>query len=103
MSEIIVTEQTFDREVLQSDLPVLVDFWASWCGPCRMLSPFIAQIAEEQAGKAKVCKINVDEQPALAARYGIASIPTVMVFRNGKVANTAVGFRPKAQLEALLQ
>ena len=103
MSEIIVTEQTFDREVLQSDLPVLVDCWASWCGPCRMLSPVIAQIAEEQAGKAKVCKINVDEQPALAARYGIASIPTVMVFRNGKVANTAVGFRPKAQLEALLQ
>ena len=103
MSEIIVTEQTFDREVLQSDLPVLVDFWASWCGPCRMLGPVVAQIAEEQAGKAKVCKINVDEQPALAARYGIASIPTVMVFRNGKVANTAVGFRPKAQLEALLQ
>ena len=103
MSEIIVTEQTFDREVLQSDLHVLVDFLASWCGPCRMLSPVIAQIAEEQAGKAKVCKINVDEQPALAARYGIASIPTVMVFRNGKVANTAVGFRPKAQLEALLQ
>lgn len=103
MAEIILTEQTFDDEVLQADVPVLVDFWASWCGPCRMLSPIVAQIAEEQAGRAKVCKVNVDEQPALAARFGIASIPTVMVFRGGAVAGTAVGFRPKAQLEAMLQ
>ena len=83
MSEITITAANFEEEVLKSDLPVLVDFWATWCGPCRMLAPVIAQIAEEQDGKVRVGKVNVDEQPQLAARFGIASIPTVMVFRNG--------------------
>ena len=102
MAEITLTEQNFAVEVLQSELPVLVDFWASWCGPCRMLAPIVEQIAQEQEGKVKVGKVNVDEQSGLAAKYGIASIPTIMVFQNGQVINTAVGVRPKEQLEALL-
>ena len=102
MAEITLTEQNFEAEVLQSDLPVLVDFWASWCGPCRMLAPTVAEIAQERAGTIKVGKVNVDEQSALAAKYGIASIPTIMVFQNGQVVNTAIGVRPKEQLEALL-
>lgn len=102
MAEIIITEQNFEAEVLKSDIPVLVDFWATWCGPCRMLAPIIEQIAKEQEGKVKVGKINVDEEMNLAAAFGVQSIPTVMVFKNGKVTNMAVGVRPKAQLEAML-
>ena len=102
MAEIIITEQNFDEEVLKSDIPVLVDFWATWCGPCRMLAPIIEQIANEQEGKVKVGKINVDEEMNLAAAFGVQSIPTVMVFKDGKVTNMAVGVRPKAQLEAML-
>ncbi len=101
--ELTITMDNFEKEVLASDVPVLVDFWATWCGPCRMLAPVIAEIAEEYAGRAKVGKINVDEQPQLAAKFGIASIPTVMVFKNGKAAGTMVGLRPKAQIEALLK
>ena len=102
MAEITLTAQNFDSEVLQSPIPVLVDFWASWCGPCKMIAPTVAAIPEEQAGKIKVGKVNVDEQSDLAARYGIASIPTIMVFQNGQVVNQAIGVRPKEQLEALL-
>ena len=102
MAEITLTAENFDAEVLQSPIPVLVDFWASWCGPCKMIAPTVAAIAEEQAGKIKVGKVNVDEQSGLAAQYGIASIPTIMVFQNGQVVNTAIGVRPKEQLEALL-
>lgn len=102
MAEIIITEQNFEEEVLNSEVPVLVDFWATWCGPCRMLAPVIEQIAKEQEGKVKVGKINVDEEMNLAAAFGVQSIPTVMVFKNGKVTNMAVGVRPKAQLEAML-
>ncbi|MBR5429541.1 MAG: thioredoxin [Firmicutes bacterium] len=102
MSEITITAANFEEEVLKSDLPVLVDFWATWCGPCRMLAPVIAQIAEEQDGKVRVGKVNVDEQPQLAARFGIASIPTVMVFKNGQVVNTAIGARPKSQIMELI-
>lgn len=102
MAEIIITEQNFEEEVLKSDVPVLVDFWATWCGPCRMLAPIIEQIANEQEGKVKVGKINVDEEMNLAAAFGVQSIPTVMVFKDGKVTNMAVGVRPKAQLEAML-
>ena len=101
--EIILTEQNFDAEVLQAELPVLIDFWAPWCGPCRMLAPAVAQIAEEYEGKAKVCKVNVDEESELARRFGIVSIPTVLVFKNGQLAETVVGLRPKAELEALLK
>ncbi len=103
MAEIKLTDQNFEQEVLHADLPVLVDFWASWCGPCRMLSPVIAEIAEEYAGKVKVGKVNVDEQPNLANRYGIASIPTVMLFKNGEVVNTSLGYRPKNDLETMLK
>ena len=103
MAEIKLTDQNFEQEVLRADLPVLVDFWASWCGPCRMLSPVIAEIAEEYAGKVKVGKVNVDEQPNLANRYGIASIPTVMLFKNGEVINTSLGYRPKNELETMLK
>ena len=78
MSEVVLTEQNFEEEVLKSDIPVLVDFWATWCGPCRMLAPTIAKIAEEQSGVIKVGKVDVDEEPELAAKYGIASIPTLM-------------------------
>lgn len=103
MAEIKLTDQNFEQEVLHADLPVLVDFWASWCGPCQMLSPVIAEIAEEYAGKVKVGKVNVDEQPNLANRYGIASIPTVMLFKNGEVVNTSLGYRPKNELETMLK
>lgn len=103
MAEIKLTDQNFEQEVLRADMPVLVDFWASWCGPCQMLSPVIAEIAEEYAGKVKVGKVNVDEQPNLANRYGIASIPTVMLFKNGEVVNTSLGYRPKNDLETMLK
>ena len=100
--EVILSESNFEKEVLQSEIPVLVDFWATWCGPCRMLAPTIAKIAEEQAGKVKVCKLDVDEEPEIAARYGIASIPTLMVFRSGVVVKASVGVQPKAAIEAML-
>lgn len=103
MTEIQLNEQNFEQEVLRADLPVLVDFWASWCGPCQMLSPVIAEIAEEYAGKVKVGKLNVDEQPILANRYGITSIPTVMLFKNGEVVSTSLGYRPKDELETMLK
>ncbi len=103
MAEVIISEQNFEEEVLRSQIPVLVDFWATWCGPCRMLAPTVARIAEEQEGKVKVCKIDVDECPTLAARFGISSIPTLMVFADGKVKNAAVGVRSKPQIEAMFE
>ena len=103
MSEINITLENFEREVVQSDVPVMVDFWATWCGPCRMLAPAIAQIAEEYEGRVKVGKINVDDEPQLAARFGIVSIPTVKVFRNGQCTGSLVGLRSKAELEYLLK
>ena len=101
MSAINVNKNNFNQEVLNSDKPVLLDFWASWCGPCQMVSPIVDEIAAERSD-IKVCKINVDEQPELAARFGVMSIPTLVVMKNGKVINQAVGARPKAQILAML-
>ena len=100
--EIELTNENFDAEVLQSELPVLVDFWATWCGPCKMLAPTVAEIAEEYAGRLKVGKVNVDNAPELAARFGITSLPVLLLFRKGEVAQTSVGFVPKADVVAML-
>lgn len=102
MAVITLTNENFEKEVLQSDKPVLVDFWASWCGPCRMVSPLVDEIAEESTAY-KVGKVNVDEQPALAQKYGVMSIPTLVVFKNGQVAQTSVGARPKAAILQMLK
>ena len=102
MSEIILTSDNFEEEVLRSDKPVLVDFWATWCGPCRMLAPVIAQIAEEKEGVIKVGKVDVDEEAELAVQYGISSIPCLKVFKNGQVVKSSVGAIPKPMVEALL-
>ena len=102
MAELNLTTDLFEQEVLQADVPVLLDFWAPWCGPCRMLAPTVEEIAEEYDGRAKVCKVNVDEEEELAIRFGIASIPTLLVFRNGQLADTKVGFVPKEEIEAML-
>ena len=101
MAEIIISESNFEQEVLKAETPVLVDFWATWCGPCRMLAPTIAKIAEEQEGKVKVCKLDVDECPTLAASFGISSIPTLMVFENGQVKASSVGVQSKSQIERM--
>lgn len=101
MSTISVNKNNFNQEVLNSDKPVLLDFWASWCGPCRMVSPILDEIAAERSD-IKVGKINVDEQPELAVQFGVMSIPTLVVMKNGKVVNQAVGTRPKAQILAML-
>lgn len=103
MAEIILTEATFENEVINSDIPVLVDFWATWCGPCRMLAPIIEEIANEYEGKVKVGKVNVDEQSALAAKYGIMSIPTLILFKNGEIAEKTVGLRSKEQIKELIK
>ena len=103
MAELTITQQNFEQEVLLAKEPVLVDFWATWCGPCRMLAPVIEEIANEYAGKVKVGKVNVDDERELALEYGVSSIPTVMVFQNGEVKQTSVGYRPKEELEQLLK
>jgi len=97
-----VTEVDFQSLVLESDQPVLVDFWAPWCGPCRMIAPIIEQLAAENAGKAKVVKLNVDDAQNLAAGYGINSIPTIMVFKDGQVVERFVGVQPKERLQDAL-
>ena len=101
MSVIHINKSNFQNEVLNSEKPVLLDFWAPWCGPCRMVSPVVDEIASER-GDIKVGKVNVDEQPDLAAQFGIMSIPTLLVFQNGRLVNQAVGARPKSGVLALL-
>ena len=101
MAEITLTKDNFEKQVLRADRPVLVDFWATWCGPCRMLAPIVAEIAEER-DDVTVGKVNVDDESELAARYGVSSIPTVILFKDGKVGATSVGYRSKAQLLAAL-
>lgn len=102
MKEVTITAENFAQEVLESDKQVLVDFWAPWCGPCKMLAPIVEEIAEEYADTVKVGKVNVDDEPALAMKFGISSIPALLVFRNGAVVNSAVGYRSKVLVEDLL-
>ena len=101
MEAIVITKENFEEQVLRAEKPVLVDFWAPWCGPCRMVSPVVDEIASER-GDIKVGKVNVDEQPELAAQFGVMSIPTLVVMKNGKLANKTVGAKPKAQILAML-
>ena len=101
MAAIVITKENFDSEVLKAEGTVLVDFWATWCGPCRMLSPLVDEVASERPD-VKVGKINVDEQPELAQQFGIMSIPTLLVFKNGEKVQESVGLIPKEKVEALL-
>ena len=97
-----VTDSSFEQEVLKSDMPVLVDFWAPWCGPCRMVSPIVDEISKDFEGKIKVCKLNTDENPNVASQYGIRSIPTLMIFKDGQKVDTVVGAVPKATLSTTI-
>ena len=101
--EININDANFKQEVLESDVPVLVDFWAQWCAPCHMVAPVVEEIAKKYKGKLKVCKINVDEAPNTASKYGIMSIPTLAIFKNGKVADKVVGALPKSELEPMIK
>ena len=101
--EINLNDENFKKEVLEADLPVLVDFWASWCGPCIMLAPVIEKLADDYQGRIKICKLNVDEGRSSAAEYGVMSIPTLIVFKDGKVVDKFVGVLPKAKLEEKLE
>src|SRR5437667_4860112 len=100
-AELAVTGSEFEEKVLKSDVPVLVDFWAEWCGPCKAIGPSVEQLATEYAGKAKVLKVDVDREGELATRYGVMSIPALLVFKGGKVVEQMVGAAPKAQIAAL--
>ena len=96
------TEATFEQEVLESEKPVIVDFWADWCGPCHMVSPILDRIADERADELRLVKVNIDEEPGLATRYGVMSIPTIVLFKEGKPAAAALGAHPKRALERAL-
>ena len=103
MAEYVVKKDNFDEIVLKSDIPVLVDFYAEWCGPCKSLSPLIAEIAEENEGKIKVCKVNIDDDGGLSEYYNVMSVPTLMMFKNGEQSGMMVGYRPKKDIERLFK
>lgn len=103
MAELKITRENFENEVMKSNIPVLIDFWAPWCGPCQMMGPIIEQLAKEYEGKAKVGKVNVDEEGELAQAFGVMSIPTIVLVKDGKVVKQVVGARPKAEVEEMLQ
>ena len=103
MSEIILTKANFENEVLNAEGKVLVDCWASWCGPCKMIAPVIEELATELAGRAKVGKVNVDEEAELSIQYGVMSIPTILIFENGKVIGKSIGYKDKEELLELLE
>lgn len=98
-----VTDDSFDQEVLKSEIPAVVDFWATWCGPCRMIAPIIEELGNDYDGKAKMCKLDVDNNQQIAMRYGIRSIPTVLIFKGGEVVDTIIGAVPRAQIEERLK
>ena len=104
MAEDIMTlnQESFKKNVLESTQPVLVDFWAPWCGPCRMVAPIVEELAKEYSAKAKFAKVNVDESPTVASSYGIMSIPTIIIFKGGKPAEQIIGYKPKNELKKLL-
>ena len=103
MAEIRLTQENFEGEVMRSELPVLIDFWATWCGPCRMMAPIIEEIAEEKEGVLKVAKVDVDEEPELATKFGIVSIPTLVLMKGGQVVDVLVGYRPKDAVLAFVE
>jgi thioredoxin 1 len=103
MSAAAVTDETFEQEVIESQVPVLVDFWAPWCGPCRMVAPVVDEISEQYSGQIKVVKVNTDENPSVASKYGIRSIPTLMIFKGGQRVDMVVGAVPKTTLASTLE
>ncbi len=98
-----LTDETFEEEVLKSNLPVLVDYWAEWCGPCKMIGPSLEEISEELAGQVEIVKLNIDDHPDTPAKYGVRGIPTMILFKGGEIADTKVGAAPKAQLKSWLE